>query len=70
MVMSVYYQSEAYRNGIRLGDTILSINGKIVKDLTEQKFCNELQEKGKQIKVTVLRAGKTTEISFQLKYLL
>jgi len=70
IVMSVYYQSDAYKKGIRLGDKILTINGKHVKDLTEKEFYKELKGEGKQIKVTVLRNENPVEISFYLKYLL
>ncbi len=69
MVMSIYYQSDAYKNGIRLGDTIVSINNKKVRDLTEQEFYNEMKKEGKQIKVTVLRSGKYIDILFVLMYL-
>ncbi len=69
-VMSIYYQSDAYKNGIRLGDTIVSINNKKVKDLTEKEFFNEMKEEGKQIKVTVLRRGEYIDILFVLMYLL
>lgn len=69
-VMSIYYQSGAYKNGLRLGDTIVSINNKNVKDLSEQDFNNEMKEEGKQIKLTIIRDNKPKEISFYLKYLL
>lgn len=68
--MSIYYQSDAYKNGLRLGDTIVSINNKNVKDLSEQDFNNEMKEEGKQIKLTIIRDNKPKEISFYLKYLL
>jgi len=68
--MSIYYQSGAYKNGLRLGDTIVSINNKNVKDLSEQDFNNEMKEEGKQIKLTIIRDNKPKEISFYLKYLL
>lgn len=70
IVMSIYYQSGAYKNGLRLGDTIVSINSKNVKDLSEQDFNNEMKEEGKQIKLTIIRDNKPKEISFYLKYLL
>jgi hypothetical protein len=69
-VMSIYYQSEAYKSGIRLGDSIVSINNKKVKDLSEQEFKDEMKEEGKQVKLTILRNKKPIEISFYLKYLL
>ncbi|MDL2239554.1 aspartyl protease family protein [Bacteroidales bacterium OttesenSCG-928-K03] len=69
-VISIYYQSEAYKNGIRLGDTIISINNKNVKNLTEKEFYNEMKEEGKQIKVIVLRDEKPFEILFKLKYMI
>jgi len=69
-VMSVYYQSEAYKNGLRLGDTIVSINNKKLIYLSEQEFYNELKLEGKTIKLTVLRSGESVDILFLLKYLL
>lgn len=69
-VMSVYYQSDAYKNGIRLGDTIVSINNKKLKDLTEQEFYKEMKSEGQTVKLTVLREGKSVDILFLLKYLL
>ncbi len=69
-VMSIYYQSDAYKSGIRLGDTIVSINNKRVKDLSEQEFKDEMKEEGKQVKLAILRNKKPIEISFYLKYLL
>ncbi|NLO69874.1 MAG: PDZ domain-containing protein [Porphyromonadaceae bacterium] len=70
IVMSVYYQSDAYKNGIKLGDTIVAINDKKVKDLTEKEFYEEMNGEGKQIKVTVLRNENLIEVSFYLKYLI
>ncbi len=70
IVMSVYYQSDACKNGIKLGDTIVEINDKKVKDLTGKEFYEEMNGEGKQIKVIVLRNEKPIEISFYLKYLI
>lgn len=70
IVMSIYYQSDAYKSGIQLGDTIVSVNNKKVKDLSEQELKNEMKEEGKQVKLTILRNKKPIEISFYLKYLL
>lgn len=70
IVMSVYYQSDAYKNGIKLGDRIVAINDKKVIDLTEKEIYEEMKGEGKQIKVTVLRDENPVEISFYLKYLL
>jgi len=70
IVTSIYYQSEAYKNGIRLGDTIVSINNKKISDLTERKFYNEMKSEGKEITITVLRNEKTIHISLLLKYML
>jgi hypothetical protein len=69
-VMSIYYQSDAYKSGIRLGDTIVSINNKRLKDLSELEFKDEMKDEGKQVKLTILRNKKPIEISFYLKYLL
>lgn len=69
-VMSIYYQSEAYKNGLQLGDTIVAINDKKVNDLTDKQFYNEQKDKGKKIKLTVLRKNKQSDISFVLKHLL
>lgn len=70
IVMSVYYQSDAYKNGIKIGDTIVAINEKKVKDLTEKEFYEQMKGERKQIKVTVLRNENPVDISFYLRYLL
>lgn len=70
IITSIYYQSPAYKKGVRLGDTIVSINNKRVKDLSEQEFKDEMKGEGKQVKLTILKNKKPTEISFYLKYLL
>ena len=39
--MSIYYQSEAYKNGLQLGDTIVAVNNKKIENLTDKKFRSE-----------------------------
>ena len=70
IVMSIYYQSDAYKNGIQLGDTIISINDKMVQNLTDKKFYDELTGEGKKVKLTVLRGNKQSDFTFELKHLL
>ena len=70
IVMSIYYQSEAYKNGLQLGDTIIAINNKKLDNLTDKKFYEELKDEGKTIKLTILRNQKHMDITFKLKYLL
>ena len=70
IVMSIYYQSDAYKNGIQLGDTIISINDKMVQNLTDKKFYDELTDEGKKVKLTVLRGNKQSDFTFELKHLL
>jgi hypothetical protein len=70
IVNTIYYQSEAYMNGLRLGDSIVSINNKKVRELTEQEFNEEMKAEGKEIKMTLLRNEGLIDISFTLKYLL
>lgn len=68
--MSIYYQSEAYKNGLQLGDTIVAVNNKKIENLTDKKFYEELKKEGKAIKLTIRRNLKQTDISFKLRYLL
>ncbi len=70
IVLSLYYQSEAYKNGVQLGDTIVSINDKKILNLTDKQFYDELKKERETIKITVLRDNKQRDISFALKYLL
>lgn len=70
IVMSIYYQSEAYKNGLQLGDTIVAVNNKKIENLTDKKFYEELKKEGKAIKLTIRRNLKQTDISFKLRYLL
>ena len=70
IVNTIYYQSEAYKNGLRLGDSIVSINNVKVSELTEQEFNEEMKAKREEMKVIVLRDEQIIEISFTLKYLL
>lgn len=69
-VMSIYYQSDAYKNGVRLGDTIITVNNKKLKDLSEQELRNEMKNEGEQITLTLLKNGEPIEVSFYLRYLL
>lgn len=70
IVNSIYYQSDAYKNGLRLGDSIISINNKKVSELTEQEFYNEMKLKREDMKVTVRRDDQQIDISFTLKHML
>jgi|GEM_PF-5152582 len=66
----ICYQSEVYKNGLELGDSIVSINNKKVSEMTEKEFYNEMKQEGKEIKLTVKRDNKFIDIPFTLKYLL
>jgi C-terminal processing protease CtpA/Prc len=68
--LSIYYQSEAYKNGLKLGDTIIAINNKKLKKMTDKKFYEELKHEGKTIKLTILRNQKHLDITFKSKYLI
>lgn len=69
-VMSIYYQSEAYKNGLELGDTIIAINNKQLANMTDKEFYKELKRKGKTIKLTILRNNKHIDVTFKSEYLL
>jgi len=70
VVTSIYYQSDAFKNGIRLGDSIIYINNKKVQDLSDDEFQKELEIEGKTIKMTILRGKKHINSSFILKHLI
>ena len=70
VVMSIYYQSEAYKNGLQLGDTIMAINNKKLENMNDKEFYKELKKERKTTKLTILRNQKQTDISFKLRYLL
>ena len=70
IVNTIYYQSEAYKNGLILGDSIVSINNKKVSELTEQEFYEEMKLERDEMKVSVIRDEQQIDISFVLKYLL
>ena len=70
IVNAIYYQSEAYKNGLRLGDTIVSINNKKISELTEQEFYKEMKLKRDEMKLSVVRNKQQIDISFVLKCLL
>ncbi|MGC3979121.1 MAG: aspartyl protease family protein [Paludibacteraceae bacterium] len=70
IVMSIYYQSEAYKNGLQLGDTIIAINNRKLDSLTDKEFYKELKTKGKIVKLTTIRNQKHIDIIFKLNYLL
>ena len=70
IVNTIYYQSEAYKNGLRLGDLIVSINNKKVSELTEQEFYEEMRFEKEEMKISIIRDEQQIDISFALKYLL
>ena len=70
VVMSIYYQSNAFKNGVRLGDSIILINNKKVTDLSDKELQEELKGEGKTIKLTILRNKKRINSTFVQNYLL
>lgn len=69
-VQSIYYESEAYKNGLELGDTIVSINNKKISNLSEKEFSDELKGDGKHVSLVLSRKGKLIEVSFKIGHLL
>ncbi len=59
--------SSAYRAGLRLYDTIIKINGKEISGISDLSRAVE-SSSGKELKITYLRAGKESTISFCPKY--
>lgn len=55
----------AYQAGLRLYDTITKVNGKEISSSSELA---SIVEKGKEIELTYLRAGKEHKISFKPRY--
>jgi len=70
VVMSIYYQSDAFKNGVQLGDSIVLINNKKVTDLSDKELQEELKGEGKAIKLTIVRNKKRIKSIFVQNYLL
>ena len=68
-VESIYYQSEAYKNGLQLGDTIIKINNRDIKDITNSEFY-DIQKNKNEIKLTITRYNEVLNVSFIPKELL
>lgn len=68
-VESIYYQSEAYKNGLQLGDTIININNQKIEDLTDNEFYSILKNRDK-VTLTITRDKKELKVSFTPEYLL
>lgn len=70
-VVKLRDNSPAKNAGVELGDIILEINGKDVKDFTLQEVIDIFSEKdGKKIKLLVERQNKIFEYAFKLKDML
>ncbi len=70
IVMSIYYQSAAFKNGVQLGDSIILINNKKVTDLSDKELQEELKGEGKTIRLTIVRNKKRINRTFVQNYLL
>lgn len=68
-IESIYHQSDACKNGLQLGDTIIEMNNKKIKDLTESEFYEILKSKD-EIVFSITRSKKELQISFTPKYIL
>ena len=70
-IMKLRNNSPAKKAGLELGDIIIKINNKDVKDYTLQEVIEQLNGKsGKKMKVLVERAGRLYEYQFRLKDLI
>jgi len=69
ITMSIYYQSEAHQNGLQLGDTIIAVNKKPVRDMTDKELSKIMKGKD-EVTLTIVRKGKEENVSFTPKYLL
>lgn len=68
-VESLFHQSEACKNGLQLGDTIIEINDRNLSNMKDDEFYNIMKGKDR-ISLKISRNQKQTEISFTPKYLL
>ena len=67
LVSQVLSKSPAEAAGIKQGDIILSVNGKSVNSSSELKNIIGLQRVGQEIKLTIMRDGKTKHITAVIK---
>lgn len=66
-VVSPIDDSPASRAGIKAGDYIVSINGKLVSEMSLQNAVEKMRgPKGSQVLITVLRKGEKLPLSFKL----
>jgi carboxyl-terminal processing protease len=67
-VITPIRDTPASRAGIKSGDYIVALNGKLVTDMTLDQALAEMRgEKGTQIDLTVIRKGENAPIKFALK---
>ena len=66
LVNKVYRNGPAGAAGLRVGDVIVSINGKPIPDANALKFRIATMAVGGAAKVAVLRSGRPTELSIKL----
>ncbi|PPI87912.1 serine endoprotease DegQ [Candidatus Pantoea edessiphila] len=62
LVSEILPNSAAQKAGIKVGDVIVSINGKSINHCSELRIAIEITEPGKSINIIIMRNGKPLEI--------
>ena len=65
LINYIYIDTDAYKNGLRLNDKVIAIDGELVKNLDRLNFYKNLKIDQK-LEFTVIREGKTIKINFAL----
>lgn len=65
LISYIYIDTDAYKNGLRLNDKVIAIDGELVKNLDRLNFYKNLKIDQK-LEFTVIREGKTIKINFAL----
>ena len=66
IVLSVEPNGPAHRAGVFLGDILVALNGKPVKDTDDVQGVLEPDFVGKEVKASLVRGGKLTELSITI----
>lgn len=62
LISYIYIDTDAYKNGLRLNDKVIAIDGELVKNLDRLNFYKNLKIDQK-LEFTVIREGKTIKIN-------
>ena len=67
-IIEVFDNSPAQKSGIKVGDKVLSVDGKdIIGEKADQLFVNLLKNKDKEVDIRILRPSTDERINFRLK---